>query len=153
MDAGGELSLPDLESTGAAARRLAPRLRPSDVVFLMGGLGAGKTAFARELLRAMGVEEEAPSPTFNLVLTYETRQGAVWHFDLYRLDAPEEALELGLEDALADAICLIEWPERLGPLAPTERLELELAPGADEGARRLLWRAFGRRAAESGRAL
>lgn len=147
------MSLPDLAATAAAARRLAPLLRPGDVVFLRGGLGAGKTAFAREILRALGVEEEAPSPTFNLVLTYETPQGSTWHFDLYRIEAPEEAFELGLEDALADSISLIEWPERLGSLAPAERLELELAPGADEGARRLIWRAFGGRAVALGRSL
>src|SRR5690606_34380861 len=120
---------------------------------LQGGLGAGKTTFAREILRALGVAEEAPSPTFNLVLTYDAPQGEVWHFDLYRTEAPEEAFELGLEEALASAVSMIEWPERLGPLAPAERLELEFLPGSDEGARRLLWRAFGGRAAALGRAL
>jgi tRNA threonylcarbamoyl adenosine modification protein YjeE len=153
MDAGGELSLPDLETTAATARRLAPLLRPGDVLFLQGGLGAGKTTFAREVLRSLGVVEEAPSPTFNLVLTYDAAQGAVWHFDLYRTEAPAEAFELGLEDALAEAISMIEWPERLGPLAPKERLELEFAPGEEEGARRLRWRAFGRRAVALGEAL
>lgn len=153
MDAGGELRLPDLAATAAAARRLAPLLRPGDVVFLQGGLGAGKTAFAREVLRGLGVVGEAPSPTFNLVLIYDTPRGALWHFDLYRIEAPEEVFELGLEDALADAISLIEWPERLGPLAPAERLELELEPDGDEEARRLVWRAFGRRPATLGRAL
>jgi tRNA threonylcarbamoyladenosine biosynthesis protein TsaE len=153
MDAGGEASLPDLAATAAAARRLAPLLRPGDVLFLQGGLGAGKTTFAREILRALGVAEEAPSPTFNLVLTYDASQGPVWHFDLYRTETPDEVLELGLEDALADAISMIEWPDRLGPLAPAERLELEFAPGAGEGARRLLWRAFGDRAAVLGAAL
>ena len=153
MDAGGELILSDMAATAAAARRLAPLLQPGDVVLLRGGLGAGKTAFARALLRAMGVRDEVPSPTFNLVLTYETSQGPVWHCDLYRLAGPEEAAELGLEDAAAEAICLIEWPERLGPLTPPERLELTLAPGADEGARRLIWRAFGARAAGLGATL
>ncbi len=153
MDAGGELSLPDVAATAAAARRLAPQLRPGDVVFLQGGLGAGKTTFAREVLRSLGVDEEAPSQTFNLVLTYETPRGAVWHLDLYRIEAPEEVFELGLEDALSDAICLIEWPERLGVLTPAERLELELAPGTHEGGRRLIWRAFGARAVALGQGL
>jgi tRNA threonylcarbamoyladenosine biosynthesis protein TsaE len=153
MDAGGELSLPDLGATATAARRLAPLLRPGDVLFLQGGLGAGKTTFAREVLHALGVAEEAPSPTFNLVLTYDSPQGPVWHFDLYRIETPDEAFELGLEDALAEAISMVEWPERLGPLAPAERLELEFASGAGEGARRLLWRAFGRRAAMLGQVL
>lgn len=153
MEACGELALPDLAATEAAAGRLAPHLRPGDVLFLEGGLGAGKTAFARGVLRALGVAEETPSPTFNLVLTYDTPRGTLWHFDLYRLAAPEEAYELGVEDALAEGIVLIEWPERLGPLAPAERLEIELAPGARTGSRRLYWRARGARAAALGRRL
>lgn len=153
MEVCGELALPDLAATEAAAARLAPRLRPGDVLFLEGGLGAGKTAFARGVLRALGVVEEAPSPTFNLVLTYDAPAGTLWHFDLYRLNAPEEAYELGVEDALAEGIVLIEWPDRLGSLAPAERLEIELAPGRRKGARRLRWRAHGSRAAALGRAL
>lgn len=153
MELRGELRLPDLAATEAAAARLAPLLRPGDVLFLQGDLGSGKTTCARAVLRALGVAEEAPSTTFNLVLTYETARGPVWHFDLYRLEAPEEAIELGFEDALDQAIVLIEWPERLGPLAPPERLELTLAPEADPGARRLVWRALGARAAELAGAL
>lgn len=147
MELCGELQLPDLAATEAAAARMAPLLRPGDVLFLQGGLGSGKTTFARALLRAMGVTDEAPSPSFNLVLTYQTPSGPVWHFDLYRLEAPEEAVELGLEDALADAIVLIEWPDRLGPFAPSERLELTFALETEASARRLAWCALGARAA------
>ena len=153
MEACGELALADLAATEAAAARLAPHLRPGDVVFLAGGLGAGKTAFARGVLRALGIAEEAPSPTFNLVLTYDAPVGTIWHFDLYRLAAPEEIHELGVEDALAEGVALIEWPDRLGPLAPAERLEIELTPGRRGGARRLRWRAHGGRAATLGRLL
>src|SRR3546814_8521562 len=89
-------------SSDVCSSDLGPLLRVGDVVFLRGGLGAGKTAFAREVLHARGVAGEAPSPTFNLVLVYDTAQGVVWHFDLYRIETPEEAFELGLEDALVD---------------------------------------------------
>jgi len=146
----GSLELAGLAATAGAAARLARALRPGDAVLLSGGLGAGKTAFARGILRALGVAGEVPSPSFNLVLTYETAAGPLWHVDLYRVADAGELVELGLEDALAEAICLIEWPDRLGGLVPPERLELELSPlpGADD-ARRLAWRGAGAR----GRAL
>lgn len=119
--------LPDEEATAALARRLAPNLRPGDLVALGGDLGAGKTAFARALIRALTYpDEEVPSPTFTLVQTYDGAGGAVWHFDLYRLHGPDEVVELGWEEA-RDAICLVEWPDRLGPLLPADRLDLQLS--------------------------
>ncbi len=128
------LELADETATVALARRLAPRLRPGDVVALWGDLGAGKTCFARALIGALcGAGEEVPSPTFTLVQTYDTPAGTVWHFDLYRLTVPDEAMELGLEDALAEGITLIEWPDRLGGLLPRERLDLALDHGPDDG--------------------
>jgi tRNA threonylcarbamoyladenosine biosynthesis protein TsaE len=85
-----------------------------------------------------------PSPTFNLVLIYDTPAGEVWHFDLYRLVAPEEAFELGIEEAFAGAVSLIEWPDRLGPLLPGSRLDVTLE---GEPARRAVLRAHGEAAA------
>ncbi len=111
---------------GAALARLAG---PRVVFALNGPLGAGKTCLARGLIEALQPvdAEEVVSPTFTLVQTYPTAAGAVWHFDLYRLKHPDEVLELGLEDALAEGIAVIEWPERLGPWLPRNRIDVTLA--------------------------
>jgi tRNA threonylcarbamoyladenosine biosynthesis protein TsaE len=131
-----ELPLADERATAALAARLAAVAAPGDVLALRGDLGSGKTSFARAFIRALGdPQEEVPSPTFSLVQTYDTTRGTIWHFDLYRLQRPEEVLELGLEDALADGIVLIEWPDRLGGWLPRQRLDLTLAAGRDENAR------------------
>lgn len=122
----GTVALADEAATAGLAARLAPLLRRGDVVALAGDLGAGKTSFARALLRALGHRGEVPSPTFTLVQVYELPCGPVWHVDLYRLAAPDEALELGIEEAFAEAITLIEWPERLGALLPADRLDIAL---------------------------
>lgn len=118
--------LPDEEATQALARGLAARLRPGDVVALGGDLGAGKTAFARAAIRALaGEDEEVPSPTFTLVQVYDAPVAQIWHFDLYRLSDPSEVVELGWDEA-REGICLVEWPERLGPMLPAERLDVGL---------------------------
>jgi tRNA threonylcarbamoyladenosine biosynthesis protein TsaE len=120
--------LPDSNATAAFGARLAAVLWPGDVVFLRGELGAGKTTLARGLIEAWTGESEAPSPTYTLVQVYEGPRGALWHMDLYRLADPGEAIELGLEEAMGAALLVIEWPERLGPLAPPDRIEVRLAP-------------------------
>jgi len=135
--------LPDLAATEAVAAALAMASEPGDIFCLSGDLGAGKTTFARGFLRALGVEEEIPSPTFNLVLTYDTARGTVWHFDLYRLSAREEAVELGIDDAFADGICLIEWPDRLGAWLPEQRVELHFSDAGGGNSRHLRLRALG----------
>jgi tRNA threonylcarbamoyladenosine biosynthesis protein TsaE len=118
-------------ATQALAARIAPLARPGDVIALAGDLGSGKTVFARAFIHALGAAEEVPSPTFTLVQTYELSSGTVYHFDLYRLEDSEEAVELGIEDAFADGISLIEWPDRLGPFLPGDRLSLEFSHGED----------------------
>ena len=137
-----------LAETERLARRLAPHVASGDVIGLCGPLGSGKTAFARAFIRArLGrPAEEVPSPTFTLVQLYEHAAGAIWHFDLYRLSAPEDAYELGVEDAFAGAISLIEWPEKLGAMMPADWLEVRLAPGEDEESRRITITPHGRRA-------
>jgi tRNA threonylcarbamoyladenosine biosynthesis protein TsaE len=108
------------------------------VIALSGALGTGKTAFARAFVRALTAPgEDVPSPTFTLVQVYEGRSGPIYHFDLYRVRSEAEAWELGIEEAFAAGISLIEWPERLGALLPATRLELRFAqvPGADDARR------------------
>jgi tRNA threonylcarbamoyladenosine biosynthesis protein TsaE len=116
------IDLPDESATAVLAARLAAIVRPGDVLALKGELGAGKTSFARAFIRARGGDEAVPSPTFTLLQTYDLPDGTIWHYDLYRLRAPEEAWELGIEDAFHSGISLIEWPERLGWLLPARHL-------------------------------
>lgn len=121
------------------ARQLAPRLKTGDFLALYGDLGAGKTTFARYLIRAFTGrdDEEVPSPTFSLVQPYETPRFAVHHFDFYRLGDPREADELGVQEALEAGIVIAEWPERLGDDIPGERLEIRLEDCGDETARKV----------------
>ena len=128
--------LPDETATAALAARVAAVARRGDVIALKGELGMGKTSFARAFIHARGGREDVPSPTFTLVQVYDLDGGSVWHFDGYRLRAPEEAWELGIEDAFREGISLLEWPERFGQLLPAGHLEIALAPGRTPGARR-----------------
>jgi tRNA threonylcarbamoyladenosine biosynthesis protein TsaE len=123
------LPLPDEAATERLGATLAARLRPRDVVALVGGLGAGKTTLARAVLRAASGQPAmvVPSPTFTLVEVYDTPRGIFWHFDLYRLEQPEQVFELGWEEARTDGIALVEWAERLGSLLPKERLTVTLS--------------------------
>lgn len=127
--AAGPLFLSSEGVTAALAARMSGILRPGDTILLEGNIGAGKTAFARALIRARlrNPAEDVPSPTFTLVQIYDTPDGALWHADLYRLGHPDEAVELGLQEAFDAAICLIEWPDRLGDLAPPEALTMAFA--------------------------
>ena len=112
------LTLSSPAATDALAQSLSGRLKPGDVLLLSGHLGSGKSHFARALIRArlQTPELPVPRPTFTLVQTYAALDGAeIWHADLYRLGDPGELIELGLDDALETAICLIEWPDRMAP--------------------------------------
>lgn len=131
-----ELALPDLAATGRLAASLARLARTRDVFALAGPLGVGKTALARAFIRALGGEEEVPSPTFTLLQGYALQRLTLYHFDLYRLAKPADAYELGIEEAFVDGVSVIEWPERLGPLLPRERLDVALEFGAAPDARR-----------------
>jgi tRNA threonylcarbamoyladenosine biosynthesis protein TsaE len=110
--------LPDEAATAALARRLAAAAAPRQTYLLTGDLGSGKTTFVRHFLRQCGVQGEVPSPTFNLVLSYAATLPSgqavnIWHVDLYRLEDPEELVELGLDEAMAEGIVFVEWPALL----------------------------------------
>lgn len=123
------------QETADFARAIGARLLAGDCLLLDGQIGAGKTHFARHLIQSLQLEaEDVPSPTFTLVQTYDTTAGEIWHADLYRVTSPDEIEELGLTDAFQAAISLVEWPDRLGDLAPADALSLSFAtvPGDDD---------------------
>jgi hypothetical protein len=124
---------------GRLAEDVAFAARPGDLITLSGELGAGKTTFARALIGALanGAHEEIPSPTFTLVQTYATARMPVAHFDLFRLSAPSELDELGLDLALRQGLALIEWPERAGGILPHDRLEVLLEEEGEGATRRV----------------
>ena len=127
LPAEGEFRLDHEGDTARLGAAIAHALRRREAVCLTGPLGAGKSTLARGLIQALaGHQEEAPSPTFTLVQTYDGRVFPVSHFDLYRLERPEEALELGLDEALDDGAAVIEWAEKLAHHLPHDRLDVEL---------------------------
>ena len=118
----------DMMAVGAKIATIAQK---GDVICLIGGLGAGKTTFARGFLQnamCVGPDTEIPSPTFTLVQTYESEAFPIWHFDFYRIESPDDVYEIGLEEALDTGVSLIEWPEKAGDLLPEERLEILIEP-------------------------
>lgn len=136
-----QIALPDEAATRALGARLASLVRIGDFIALTGGLGAGKSALARALIEARlarhGLHEDVPSPTFTLVQTYETPDLLLTHVDLYRLERPEDAAELGLMDALDEGVVLVEWPEKLGRL-PKDRLDIDIRIVGEGGEREAL---------------
>jgi tRNA threonylcarbamoyl adenosine modification protein YjeE len=134
-----DIPLADEAGTEGLAERLAKELKPGDLVTLSGDLGAGKTTFARALIRALArdPELEVPSPTFTLMQLYDTPRGAVVHADLYRVADAAELEDLGWEEASEEAIVLLEWPERAADVLSADRLDVALThvPDGDPGAR------------------
>ena len=134
------------DETRAFAREFGRLLKPGDTILLSGEIGSGKSFLSRAIIQNMMLEhgevEDVPSPTFTLVQTYQIGDTEVWHSDLYRLSDVSEIEELGLFDAFETGISLIEWPDRLGPLAPESALLIELAAGTGENERalNLRWR-------------
>jgi tRNA threonylcarbamoyl adenosine modification protein YjeE len=121
-----ETRLADGAETERLGARIAGGLSVGDAVALQGDLGAGKTTLARAILRALGVTEDVPSPTFTLVQQYDTPRLTVRHYDLYRLADAAEIAELGLDEALDEGAALIEWPERAGSRLPRDALHVVL---------------------------
>ena len=128
------IELPDLAATQRFGKLLSKHLKAGDVIALSGALGAGKSALARAIIQAIDpTEDDVPSPTFTLVQHYALADGTpLWHLDLYRIDDAQDAMALGLDDAFVDAVCLIEWPDRLKKFLPKTNLSIQLY--ADETA-------------------
>ena len=112
--------------TQAIAAQLAAVVKAGDIIALDGTLGVGKTVFCRGFIRAFLPDQEVPSPTFTLLQTYDTDRFPIYHFDLYRLKKPEEVYELGIEDAFADGVSLIEWPEKMGGILPKKHIHIRM---------------------------
>ena len=107
------------------ATKFAKTLKGNEIIALWGTLGMGKTVFARAIIQALTKrKEEVPSPTFTLLQTYDTPKGEIFHFDFYRLKSPQEAYEIGIEDAFDGGICLIEWPDKIGSILPKKAIHI-----------------------------
>lgn len=119
---------PDEASTIRLGQILAHFAQRGDIFALFGTLGMGKSVLARAFVQELTQAEEVPSPTFTLVQSYEAPDFEIYHFDLYRLKSPEEIFEIGVEEALYDGVCLIEWPERMGGYLPTTSFRIEIKP-------------------------
>ena len=122
------IKLPDLSATQRFGELLSDDLKAGDVIALSGALGAGKSALVRAIIQAIDpTEVDVPSPTFTLVQHYALADGTpLWHLDLYRIDDAVDAMALGLDDAFIDAVCLIEWPDRLKKFLPKTNLSIHL---------------------------
>ncbi|MBD8699742.1 tRNA (adenosine(37)-N6)-threonylcarbamoyltransferase complex ATPase subunit type 1 TsaE [Sphingomonas sp. CFBP 13714] len=131
------LRLEDPAATEAFGAKLAAHVKAGDVIALTGTLGAGKTSLARGLLAALGLVGEAPSPSFAIVQPYAPPEVRlpVLHVDLYRIDDPDEIVELALDDARYDSVLIVEWPERAGPdyWPDALRLDLTIEPDGTRG--------------------
>ncbi len=134
-----EYELRNLADMAGLGARIAAGLAAGDMVSLEGDLGAGKTTLARAILRALGLDEMVPSPSFTLVQLYETPLLSVSHYDLYRIENPAEIDELGLDEALCEGAALIEWPERAGERLPADALHVQLAITGEETRKARVW--------------
>lgn len=125
------------QETADIATQIARTATAGDVFLLEGPMGAGKSIFARAFIRTLcGADTEVPSPTFTLVQTYDVNDKSIWHFDLYRLESPEEIFEIGWEDAMtADVISLIEWPQKAGRYLPQKSRHITINVTSDTGRR------------------
>lgn len=125
--------LADEAATEAAGALLAAELRAGDVIALSGPLGAGKTCFTRGLIGALGFSGDVPSPSFGIVIPYAPPEVGIplWHVDLYRIENPDDIDEFGLDDARADTVLVIEWPERLGERLWHDALRIDLSVESD----------------------
>ena len=139
-----EICVANEDETKLVAKQLSGIVSCGELVTLIGDLGVGKTTFARAFIQSLtSNKEEVVSPTFTLVQTYEKQQNLIYHFDLYRVNDPEEIQELGFDDALANGIVLVEWPCRLGHFLPSIRLDLKIQQGKLQNSRKFQFFGYG----------
>jgi tRNA threonylcarbamoyladenosine biosynthesis protein TsaE len=124
------------EETLALGRRLGEEASPGDVIALTGEIGVGKTVLTRGFARGLGIEEGISSPTFTILLIHEEGRIPLYHFDVYRIEEPEEMEEVGFDEYMdGDGVCLIEWAEKIADLLPDNtrviRIEKDLSKGLD----------------------
>src|SRR5882757_5373691 len=133
------VALADERATERLVVDIAAALEPGDLITLSGDLGAGKTTFARAMIRHLADNPDipVPSPTFTLMQNYDLPRFPVVHADLYRLEGPGELAELGFDDLAKDAVVLLEWPDRAAGFLPADRLDIAftLDPKAGPNAR------------------
>lgn len=136
-----EITISSLADLDAAAKEFVASMGDETIYAFYGDMGAGKTTFIRALSKALGVEEdEANSPSFSIINEYrsDTTAELIYHFDLYRLESVEEALEIGVEDYFdSGALCLLEWPERIEPLLPDDTVKVTIKVDPDTDGRTL----------------
>ncbi len=134
----------DVDGTRAIAAEVAAVTVAGDLIVLLGDLGAGKTAFVKGLVAALGSPDPVTSPTFTIAQRYDGGRLTVHHLDAYRLAGPEEAADLALDELLDDdAVTVIEWGDRLQGILPVDRLEIAIAFGAGDDDRVLMIEAGG----------
>lgn len=120
------INLANERDTLALGARIIQTLSAGQLIALTGDLGAGKTTLVRGMIQSVLGDIDVPSPTYTLVQTYECPNFDLWHCDMYRLERPEDGYELGLLDAFEDAVCVIEWPDKIAPLLPKDRFEIDI---------------------------
>ncbi len=119
------------------AQKIADTVKKGSIIALHGTLGTGKTAFSRGFIQYLTHSKtDVPSPTFTLLQTYETESFPIYHFDMYRLKSPDEAYELGIEEAFSEGVSLIEWPDKIGSLLPKNHIKIRFEMQQD-GSRRI----------------
>lgn len=121
------------QETIEIASTIAKSVKAGTVIALYGTLGAGKSAFCRGFIQSLCPKVgDVPSPTFTILQTYEATDFDIYHFDMYRLKQPEEAFELGIEDAFIEGVSLIEWPEKIGSLLPKTATKITIIIQSDQ---------------------
>lgn len=129
-----KIEIESLSELPKVAEAVLGELRGRSVVLFRGPMGAGKTTLISRIAAALGAEDTVTSPTFALVNQYEGEGGRrIYHFDFYRINNVEEALDLGYEEYFySGELCLVEWPEKIEPLLPEEAMTVTITVGEDE---------------------